>query len=621
MKASAVHGSAARAAPPGSEHRWTVLAVIAVAQLMVALDATVVNIALPTAEAGLGFTDAQRVWVITAYTCAVAGLLLLGGRVADRFGRRRAFLASLAGFALASALAGAAPGIGVLIAGRALQGAFAAVLIPTALALVAVTFTQPHERARAFGVYGAVASSGAAVGLLLGGLLTEYADWRWCLYINVPIAVAASAVGARVLPRQPGAPGRGVDVVSGALVTVGLAAVVYGCVQAAEHGWFAPQVIVPGIIGAGLVAGFVRRQRRSAEPMLPLRVLASRGRAGAYMSVGAAVVGSFGMFLMLTYYFQVVLSLTPIRAGLAFLPMSVVVLAELGRAGQPPAHQDRSPPARRPRPDRGGFGTVPAFRAHPGERVPHSGPARGGDGGGRDGMRVHPGDQRGHLGHPAAVRRCGCRHRHHVYAGGWLGRDGCREQRRRGRRHRRRARAGRGRPRLRHRRPCCGSRPAGGGSRRVPPRSRARTDRSRSRPMSVRLNHTIVRCSDKHASARFLTEILGLPDATTYGPFVVVQVDNDVSLDFADDHGRPDSQHYAFLVGDDDFDTIHARIVARGLPFWGDPFHRQPNLINTNDGGRGLYWDDPDGHSLEIITVPYGGAARADPAPQEGHTP
>ncbi|MEU9845332.1 MFS transporter [Actinomadura sp. NPDC048032] len=208
--------------------RWAALVVIAVAQLMIALDATIVNIALPTAQHALGFGDADRQWVITAYTLSFAGLLLLGGRIADLVGRRRSFLAGLAGFAVASMIAGAAPGFGVLVVGRALQGAFAALLAPTALSLLAVTFTEPRERAKAFGVYGAVASSGAAVGLLLGGALTQYADWRWCLYVNVAIAAAASVAGRIVLPAPPAFPGARLDWISAVLVTGGLAAVVYG---------------------------------------------------------------------------------------------------------------------------------------------------------------------------------------------------------------------------------------------------------------------------------------------------------------------------------------------------------------------------------------------------------
>lgn len=307
--------------------RWAALVVIAVAQLMVALDATIVNIALPTTQAALGIDDGQRAWVVTAYTSTLAGLLLVGGRAADRLGRRRAFLGGLTGFAVASAVAGLAPSFGVLLAGRALQGAFAAVLTPTALSLVAVTFTQPHERARAFGVYGAVASSGAAVGLLLGGVLTEYAGWRWCLFVNVVIAVLALAAGRAVLPRDHGYAEARVDLLSGLLVTSGLAAVVAGCAQAAAHGWGSARVLVPVVAGLLAVAGFLVRQSRMRQPLLPLWILADRSRAGASLAVAVSVVGSFGMFLMLTYHFQVVLGFSPVRAGLAFLPLSLAVSA------------------------------------------------------------------------------------------------------------------------------------------------------------------------------------------------------------------------------------------------------------------------------------------------------
>ena len=307
--------------------RWLALVVVAVAQLMVALDATIVNIALPSAQSALGFDDADRTWVVTAYTCTLAGLLLLGGRVADRVGRRRAFLAGLVGFAAASALAGFAPSFGALVAGRALQGAFAAVLTPTALSLVATTFSDPKDRAKAFGVYGAVASSGAAVGLLVGGVLTEYAGWRWCLFVNVAIAVAAFVAGRAVLPRDRGYAESRVDPISGALVTGGLMAIVLGCAQAASHGWGSTQVLVPGVVGVVLIAAFLVRQGRMSQPLLPLWLLRDRDRAGAYTAVAVSVVGSFGMFLMLTYHFQVVLGWTPVHAGLAFLPLSAAVSA------------------------------------------------------------------------------------------------------------------------------------------------------------------------------------------------------------------------------------------------------------------------------------------------------
>src|SRR3954466_14102178 len=211
--------------PRAADRRWSALVGVAVAQLMVALDATIVTIALPSAQRALGFDDGDRQWVITSYTVTFAGLLLVGGRVADRVGRRRAFLLGLVGFAASSALAGAAPDLGVLIAGRALQGAFAAVLAPTALSLVAVTFTEPAERARAFGVYGAVASSGGAAGLLLGGALSQYADWRWCLWVNVAICAAAVVAGRAVLPPSRTGQTARIDLWSALLATVGLAAV------------------------------------------------------------------------------------------------------------------------------------------------------------------------------------------------------------------------------------------------------------------------------------------------------------------------------------------------------------------------------------------------------------
>jgi EmrB/QacA subfamily drug resistance transporter len=312
-------------APPINDRRWIALIVIAVAQLMTALDATIVNIALPSAQRSLGFGDADRQWVITAYTLAFAGLLLLGGRISDRFGRRRSFMAGLAGFAAASALAGAAPGLPVLITGRALQGASAALLAPTALSLIAVTFPDRRERATAFAVFGAVASSGAAAGLLAGGVLTEYVQWRWCLYVNIVIAVGAALAGRAVLPDPAHrSPGR-IQVADAILITAGLAAVVLGCSQAAPYGWGSARVAVPLAGGALAVAAFLITQARRAEPLLPPHLLARADRAGAYVAVATAVVGSFGLFLMLSYHFQTVLGYSPVRAGLAFLPMTAAV--------------------------------------------------------------------------------------------------------------------------------------------------------------------------------------------------------------------------------------------------------------------------------------------------------
>jgi EmrB/QacA subfamily drug resistance transporter len=309
--------------------RWLRLAVIATAQLMIALDATVVNIAVPSAQAGLGFADADRQWIVSAYTLAFGGLLLIGGRLADsvRIGRRGALLLGLIGFAVASALSGAAVNLGMLVAARALQGAFAAVLAPTALSSLAVMFTAPPERARAFGIYGAIAASGGAVGLLLGGLLTQYLDWRWCLYINVPIAVLA-ALGARAALTQKRAPTGQLhptpfDLSGLMLGSGGLVAIVLGCAQAATLGWTAPLVL--GLLATGVLALalFARHEAHSSAPLLPLHIVLDRDRGTAYLSALLAVAGMFGAFLFLTYVLQVVLRFTPFQAGLAFLPMTL----------------------------------------------------------------------------------------------------------------------------------------------------------------------------------------------------------------------------------------------------------------------------------------------------------
>jgi len=311
---------AARTRPDRSR---LVLAVIASAQLMTALDATIVNIALPSAQHALGFGDAQRQWVVTAYTVCFAGLLLFGGRVADLVGRRRTCQLGLTGFGLASLMAGLAPSLPMLALGRALQGGFAALITPSVLSLLAVTFTDARERARAFAVYGAVASSGAAAGLLLGGLVTEYLGWRWCLFVNVFLAAVLVAVGRKVLPDTPGSAGGGLDAISAVLATGGLASVVLGCGQAARDGWSSTVVISALIGGALLLGSFAVRQARVTDPMLPLRILADRNRVAACLAVGTAVIGAFGMFLMLTYHLQEVLHYSPARAGAAVLPMAV----------------------------------------------------------------------------------------------------------------------------------------------------------------------------------------------------------------------------------------------------------------------------------------------------------
>src|SRR6201987_439175 len=223
-------------AAAASARRWWILAVVGLAQLMVVLDATIVNIALPSAQHDLGFSNTDRQWVVTAYSLAFGGLLLLGGRLSDLVGRRRMLIIGLTGFAAASALGGAATGFGMLVIGRAIQGGFGALLAPAALSTLAVTFSDPDERGKAFGVYGAIAGAGGAVGLLLGGILTEYLNWRWCLYVNVGIA----AVALRLLVDQPRNPDVRIDGPGSVLAVAGLFSFVYGLSEAETQGWGAP---------------------------------------------------------------------------------------------------------------------------------------------------------------------------------------------------------------------------------------------------------------------------------------------------------------------------------------------------------------------------------------------
>ncbi|NUP48655.1 MAG: DHA2 family efflux MFS transporter permease subunit, partial [Catenulispora sp.] len=302
--------------------RWKALAFVGLAQLMVVLDGTVVNIALPSAQHDLGFSDAVRQWVVTAYALPFGALLLFGGRLADRLGRKRAFQIGVIGFALASALGAASADTGMLLGARALQGCFGAVLAPSALSLVTVTFTEPAERAKAFGIWGSIAGGGAAVGLMLGGLLTQYLSWRWTLLVNVFFAVVAAA-GAAVTVREPArhpAAAR-LDIPGIFLVTGGLGALVYGLSRAESDGWGA-RPTVGLLVGAGVaLVLFVVVEAVTKAPLLPLRVVWNRDRGGAYLALGLAIVGMFGAFLFLTYYLQSVLAMSPIRSGAAFLPM------------------------------------------------------------------------------------------------------------------------------------------------------------------------------------------------------------------------------------------------------------------------------------------------------------
>jgi EmrB/QacA subfamily drug resistance transporter len=313
------------------DRRWLILGVIGLAQLMVVLDLTVMNIALPSAQRALGFTTVDRQWVVTAYTLAFGSLLLLGGRLADLLGRKVTFLAGLAGFALVSAVGGASVNFAMLITARACQGAFAALLVPSALSLLTTTFTEPKDRSRAFAVYGAIAGAGGAIGLLLGGALTQYLSWRWTLYVNLIFAGVAFTGGALLLKRQPSPVKPRLDVPGVLLVSSAVFCLVYGFSNAATHSWHAPSTY--GFLAAGVALGvvFALWQRRAAHPLLPPRVVLDRNRGGAYLSMLIGTAGLFGIFLFLTYYLQQTLGYSPLITGVAFLPMSVglIVAANL----------------------------------------------------------------------------------------------------------------------------------------------------------------------------------------------------------------------------------------------------------------------------------------------------
>ena len=314
---------------PHHERRWLILFVIAIAQLMVVLDATVVNIALPSAQEALEFSNDQRQWVITAYALAFGSLLLLGGRIGDLFGRKRAFVIGLGGFAGASALGGFAQSFEVLVAARALQGVFGALLAPAALSILTTTFTDPKERGKAFGIFGAVAVGGAAIGLIIGGVLTQYLDWRWCLYVNLAFAVPAMLAAMPLLRNEIPELRSRIDIPGALTATAGLFAIVYGLANSETNGWADPVTIGMLVASVVLLAAFVVIQTRSANPLLPLRVVLDRDRGGSFLAMVLAGAGMFGVFLFLTYYLQQNLEFSPIQAGFAFLPMtfSIVIAA------------------------------------------------------------------------------------------------------------------------------------------------------------------------------------------------------------------------------------------------------------------------------------------------------
>ena len=317
---------------PHHERRWLILGVLGLAQLMVVLDATVVNIALPSAQRALHFSNDNRQWIVTGYALAFGSLLLLGGRISDFFGRKWTFVVGLLGFALASAAGGAAQSFDMLVGARVVQGAFGALLAPAALSLLTTTFTDLNERARAFGLYGAIAGSGASIGLLLGGTLTQVLDWRFTMYVNLLFAALATVGALALLVNQRPAQRPRFDIPGIATVTSGLFALVYGLAHAQTTSWGNPTTVAFLSASAVLLVAFAAIERRVAHPLLPPRVIADRDRGAALLSVGIAAAAIFAVFMFLTYYMQQNLGFSPVLNGVAFLPLTAMIIVSAGVA-------------------------------------------------------------------------------------------------------------------------------------------------------------------------------------------------------------------------------------------------------------------------------------------------
>jgi EmrB/QacA subfamily drug resistance transporter len=307
-------------------NRWAVLALLGVAQLMVVLDATIVNIALPSAQKTLHFTADNRQWVITAYALAFGSLLLVGGKLGDLFGRKWTLIGGLTGFAVASAIGGLAQSFGMLVAARGLQGAFGAILAPSALGLLTVTFQGSPDRPKAFGIFSAIAAGGASVGLLLGGVLTQALSWRWCLYVNLAIAVPTAIIALRLLQNERQPHRARIDWLGTVLSSGGLFALVYGFSSAETSSWSSTATIVSLATSIVLLIGFLAVERRVANPLLPLHIVRDRARGGAYATIAIAGSAVFAVFLFLTYYLQQNLGYSPLKTGLAFLPLTVMIV-------------------------------------------------------------------------------------------------------------------------------------------------------------------------------------------------------------------------------------------------------------------------------------------------------
>jgi EmrB/QacA subfamily drug resistance transporter len=323
----------ATSTPSGSGGQVMALLVIATCQLMVVLDITIVNIALPDIQRSLDFSTTSLAWVVNAYTLTFGGLLLLGGRAGDILGRRRVFLCGVLLFVLASLLGGFAQNEAQLLGARALQGVGGAIASPTSLALISTTFREGPERNRAFGVFAAVSAGGGAIGLLAGGVLVEYLDWRWVLFVNVPIGLLVVLAAPRFIKESERHPGR-FDVVGALTSTVGMVLLVYGFIRAAQEGW--RDTLTLASFGAAVVVlvAFVLLERRSPQPITPLHMFADRNRAGTYGIMLCLAAAMFGMFFFLTLYVQNVLDFSPLATGFAFLPVSAVIAFSAGLASR-----------------------------------------------------------------------------------------------------------------------------------------------------------------------------------------------------------------------------------------------------------------------------------------------
>lgn len=314
--------------PPraGARHRAVVLMVILGCQLMMTLDASIVTTALTHIKAELGFTDSSLSWIQNAYVLAFGGLLLLGARAGDLLGRRRVFIAGTALFTAASLLAGLASSAELLIAARTLQGLASAFAIPSTLALLITSFPEPEERTRAIAIYSAVIGAGASVGIIVGGVFTEYLSWRWGLLVNVPLGILILALSPRYLPETESRPGR-VDILGALSVTVGMSALVYGLVEAAEIGWGSARTLLPLTVSVVLLVGFVLIELRASQPIVPIRLFFSVQRSGAYLGRILIVGAMFSTFYFLSQYLQNVRGLSPLATGLVYIPMTGMFFA------------------------------------------------------------------------------------------------------------------------------------------------------------------------------------------------------------------------------------------------------------------------------------------------------